>query len=244
MFWAIVDLPTPFGPTSTTLVASLRNSSVISASTAARSQRLGQDQLKSQSGLNRPMWAERARRSRPRRARSCSSQPSNGMSQGSAATSFQCASSPCKLSAAALARCVSGSVIGWVLELIIGFERMWLHRRVAVAHMRGQHHGDGRIAALLLSLTLQREADRVRVRHIAFQRLEDGGLHRGGIVTVEQPQQTGCDGAETAAAFGRAFEQGLAGGHSARETIVAAMLACRVFEINQRLDVGGLFDLG
>jgi hypothetical protein len=57
------------------------------------------------------------------------------------------------------------------------------------------------------------------VGHIAFQRLEDGGPHRGGGVTVEQPQQTGGDGAET-----------------------AAMLAGRVFEIDQRLDVGGLFD--
>src|SRR4051794_18824800 len=79
MFWAIVDLPTPLGPTSTTLVASLRNSSVTNASTVERSHRLGQDQSKSQSGLKRPICAERSRRSRPRRASSCSSQPSNGV---------------------------------------------------------------------------------------------------------------------------------------------------------------------
>ena len=63
------------------------------------------------------------------------------------------------------------------------------------------------------------------------------------VITVEQPQQTGGDGADTAAAFRRTLEQGLAGGHRAREAIVAAMLAGRVFEIDQRLDVGGLFDL-
>jgi hypothetical protein len=37
-------LPTPFGPTNRTLAASLRKSSVISASAAARSQCLGQFQ--------------------------------------------------------------------------------------------------------------------------------------------------------------------------------------------------------
>src|ERR1019366_1397772 len=176
MFWAIVDLPTPFGPTSTTLVASLRNSSVISASTTARSQRLGHDQSKSQSGLKRPICAERSRRSRLRRARSCSSQPSNGVTQASAATSLQCANSPCRLSAAARARCVSGSVIGWVLELVVGFERVRSHRPVARLDMRGQHHGDGRVAAVLLAMALECEAYRVRVRYIAFHRLEDGGL--------------------------------------------------------------------
>src|SRR5215472_4304300 len=89
MFWAIIDLPTPFGPTSTTLVASLRNSSVISVSMATRSQRLGQAQSKSQSALKRPIWAVRNRRSRLRRARSCSSQPSNDVTQVSLAISPQ-----------------------------------------------------------------------------------------------------------------------------------------------------------
>ena len=45
---------------------------------AARSQRLGQFQSKSHSGLKRPIWAACSRRSRLRRARSCSSQSSNG----------------------------------------------------------------------------------------------------------------------------------------------------------------------
>src|ERR1700733_11228032 len=57
MFRANIDLPTPFGPTTTTLAASFRKSSVMSASTAARSQGFGQVQSKSQSGLKRPIWA-------------------------------------------------------------------------------------------------------------------------------------------------------------------------------------------
>src|SRR5208337_1632582 len=55
MFCARVDLPTPLGPTTTILAASLRKSSAISASMAARSQRLGQFQSKSHNGLKRPI---------------------------------------------------------------------------------------------------------------------------------------------------------------------------------------------
>ena len=55
MLRASVDLPTPLGPTRMALVASLRKSSAIRASKAARSQRLGQVQSKSQSGLKRPI---------------------------------------------------------------------------------------------------------------------------------------------------------------------------------------------
>src|ERR1041385_6252626 len=63
---------------------------------------------------------------------------------------------------------LSGSVIGWVLELVVGFERVWSHRPVARLDMRGQHHGDGRVTTVLLALALQREAHRVRVRYIAY----------------------------------------------------------------------------
>ena len=109
--------------------------------------------------------------------------------------------------------------------------------------MRGQHHGDGRVAAVLLAMALEREAYRVRVRYIAFHRLEDGGLQSGRIVTFEQTQQSGGDGAKIGAAFGGAREQGLAGGRRPRQAIVAAMLACRVFFVGQRLDMRGIFDL-
>src|SRR5271165_6585991 len=99
MFCARVDLPTPFGPTTTILAASLRKSSAISASMAARSQRLGQFKSKSHNGLKRPIWALRSRRSRPRLARCRSSQSSSGATQASVATSGQCATRPCRCSA-------------------------------------------------------------------------------------------------------------------------------------------------
>src|SRR5580700_8132224 len=51
---AKVDFPTPFGPTSTALVASLRKSRHISASKLARSIAVGQFQSKSHKGLKRP----------------------------------------------------------------------------------------------------------------------------------------------------------------------------------------------
>ena len=52
---ARVDLPMPLGPANTTLLASLRKSSDISASMPARSQLLGQSQSKSHKGLKRPI---------------------------------------------------------------------------------------------------------------------------------------------------------------------------------------------
>ena len=81
MLRAMVDLPTPLGPTTTALPASLRKSSAISASMAARSQRVGHDQSKSASGLKRPILASLSRRSRLRRARSVSSQSSKVAAQ-------------------------------------------------------------------------------------------------------------------------------------------------------------------
>src|SRR6185295_16097067 len=90
MFCASVDLPTPFGPTRTTLAASARKSSAINASTAARSQRLGQFQSKSQSGLKWPIWAVFSRRWRLRQARCVSSHSSSGATQAAVATSGQC----------------------------------------------------------------------------------------------------------------------------------------------------------
>ena len=109
--------------------------------------------------------------------------------------------------------------------------------------MRGQHHGDGRVAAVLLAMALESEAHRVRVRYIAFHRLEDSGLQSCRIVTFEESQQSRGDGAKIGAAFGGAREQRLAGGRRSRQPIVATMLACRAFFVGQRLDMRGIFDL-
>ena len=97
--------------------------------------------------------------------------------------------------------------------------------------------------AMLLALALERQAHGVGVRHIALQRLEDGGLQLGGAVALEQPQQGGGDGAEIGAAFGGADEQGLAGGSGLREAVGGAVLAGGALVVDQCLDVGGILDL-
>ena len=89
--------------------------------------------------------------------------------------------------------------------------------------MRGHGDGDRRRVTALFATTFQRQAHRVRVRHVALQRLEDGGLQLGGAIAVEQPLQTNGDGAEIGAAFGRADQQVIAGGCGLREAIGSAM---------------------
>ena len=95
--------------------------------------------------------------------------------------------------------------------------------------MRGQHDGDGRCVAVLFALTFEGEAHGVRVRHIALQRLEDGGLQSGGVVTFEQTQQRGGDGAEIGAAFGgaRMSKVWLAGAARARRSLARCWRAAR-----------------
>src|SRR4051794_33849514 len=202
MFWAIIDLPTPFGPRSTALLASLMKSSPISPSMAARSQRLGQDQSKSQSGLKLPIRASLRRRSRLRRRRSYSSQSSSLESQSVAATSFQCASRPCRCRASARLRSASGSVMGGVLELIVGVQGMRAHRRIAVLGAGRQRGGDRRRLATGLTPALEGEANGIGVRHAAVERLADGDLQFGSAVALKEAGQADGDGAEIAAAFG------------------------------------------
>jgi hypothetical protein len=81
------------------------------------------------------------------------------------------------------------------------------------------------------------------MRHVAHQRLEDGILHGGGAVAFEHAHQRGGDGAEIGAAFGGAVEQGLAGRGRLREMLVGAVLTRGALVVDQRLDMGGVFDL-
>ena len=87
-------LPTPLGPTTTALPASLRKSRAMRASMAARSQRVGHDRSKSARGLKRPILASFSRRSRLRRARSVSSQSSRLAAQPETWASAQWARRP------------------------------------------------------------------------------------------------------------------------------------------------------
>ena len=65
--------------------------------------------------------------------------------------------------------------------------------------MRGEHEGDLWRLAALLAETLEGETHGVRMRHIALQRLEDGGLQIGGVGAIQQPYQGGGDGAQIGA---------------------------------------------
>src|SRR5208282_79270 len=184
MFCASVDLPVPLGPVSTTLVASLRKSSCISASIPARSQPLGQSQSKSHRGLKRPIWAARMRRSRLRRARSSSSQPSSRWAQPAATASSQLASRPCRFKALALAR--RASLIGGSFQLIVEFKADGPHGGIFCLHMGWQVEADGGRLLALLAAAFQSKADGILMGHIAAERLGDGGLKLGGAVALQQ----------------------------------------------------------
>src|SRR4051794_4484873 len=243
MFCANVDLPTPLGPTRTTLVASARKSSAISASMAARSQRLGQAQSKSQSGLKRPICASFSRRSRLRRRRSCSSQSRSGATQPEATASGQWASKPCRCSASARARRVSASFIDCVLELVIESKRVRLHRRVAGLHVGGQLDGDRRGLTTLLAPAFECEADGIGMRYVTLECLTDGGLQLGSAVAVQQPCQPVGDGTEVGAALGGPHEQVLAGRSDLGEAVGGAVLPRGALVRDQGLEVAVLLDL-
>src|ERR1700693_1699273 len=181
MFCANIDLPIPFGPIKTALVASLRNSSDISPSMAARSQCVGHVQSKSHSGLKRPIWASLRRRSRLRRARSRSSQSTSVSTHPAAEASCQWAITPWRANALALA-CRSRLFIGRPLELVIEFEPGRPHRDIARLDVLGQIDGDGRRLLAILASPLKRQANGAWMRHIAVERLDDGGLQFGAAV--------------------------------------------------------------
>src|SRR6266853_1265208 len=244
MFCAKVDLPMPLGPTRIAFVASLRNSSDIRASMAAWSQRFGHFQSKSHRGLKRPICASLRRRSRLRRARSCSSHSMRVWSHPAAVASCQWASRPWRDSALALACRASRLFIGGPLELIIEFEPGRSDGNVARLDMVGQIGGDGRQLLALMAPPLKGEADGAWVRHVAIDRLDDGSLQLGGAVAIQEPQHGAGDGPEIAAALGGADQQGLAGGRRMREAVGAAVLAGGMFLVDQGLDMGGVLALG
>src|SRR5260221_949536 len=188
IFCARVDLPIPLGPTRIALVASVRNSSDIRASMAAWSQRFGHFQSKSHRGLKRPICASLRRRSRLRRARSCSSHSMRSWSHPAAVASCQWASRPWRPSALALAWRASRLFIGRSLELVVEFEPGRSDGNVARLDMVGQIGGDGRQLWALMAPPLKGEADGAGGRHGAVERLADRGLPIGGGGAVPEPQ--------------------------------------------------------
>src|SRR5215468_2693635 len=247
---ASVDLPTPLGPTKIGLVASLRKSRDINASMAARSQRFGQLQSKSQIGLKRPIWAALRRRSKLRRDRSCSSQSRSAGTQSAAATSDQWAKRPCRLSALARPCKASRLFVGFigqflhlVVELVIGSELMGSYRHITGHDMVGQNDGDGRDLLTQLAPMLERQSHGVRVRHVTVERLDDGRLQIAGSVTLQKSHQGGCNSSEIVAALGGAGQQCQTGRHRLSETISGTMPAGSVLVFDQGPDMGDVLDL-
>ena len=109
--------------------------------------------------------------------------------------------------------------------------------------MRWHLDGDGGCLAALLTAAFEGEAHGVRVRHIAGQRLGDGGLQFGRAVAVEQPLQTDSDGTEVGATLSSADQQVRGGRHRLRQAIRGTVPAGRMLLLLQGLDMRGVLDL-
>jgi hypothetical protein len=112
---------------------------------------------------------------------------------------------------------------------------MGLHGGIAARDMRGQHQGHGRRLTGGLA-----GAHGVGVRDTPVERFQDGGLHCGGVVALQQAQQGGRDRTEVVAALGGALQQGLAGRGGLGEAIDGAVRAGLTLVGDQRLDVAVL----
>ena len=115
---------------------------------------------------------------------------------------------------------------------------MGLHGGIAARDMRGQHQNHGSRLASGLAGALQCQTHGVRVRDTPIERFQDGGLHRCGVVALQQAQQGGGDRAEVVAALGSALQQGLAGRGGLGEAIDGALRTGLALVGDQRLDVG------
>ena len=83
---------------------------------------------------------------------------------------------------------------------------MRLHRLVAGPDMRRQGESDRWGLPAVVAVALERQTDRVGMRHIAFERLEDGGLELARAIALQQSEQGSGDAAEVGATLGGANE--------------------------------------
>src|SRR5450631_3120461 len=189
MFLEIVVFPTPFEPTKIRFVASLRNSRVMRASTAPRSQRFGQFQSNSSSALKRPSCAPFMRRSRLRRICSCSSHCNKAGNHGASAISAQCASSPCSRNACARLRNRSEVVVIISLrERVVAVKSLRLHGGIFCAYVIGKGNVDRWWLMARFAPAFEDNAHRMGMRRTGFEGFLDGGLQFGCTVPVEQTQ--------------------------------------------------------
>ena len=71
--------------------------------------------------------------------------------------------------------------------MVVEFEPGRSDGNIARLDMVGQIGGDGRQLLAFMAPPLEGEADGARVRHVAIERLEDGGLQLGGAVAIQEP---------------------------------------------------------
>jgi len=63
---------------------------------------------------------------------------------------------------------------------VIGLEGVGLHDPVARPNMCRQGDGDRRVLPMVVATALECQTHRVRMRHIALERLDDGGIELAG----------------------------------------------------------------
>ena len=97
-------------------------------------------------------------------------------------------------------------VMGWLLQSVVGGEVVRTDDHVALLQVGGQRDDGRRRLRALLALAGKGEANGIRMRHVARQRV----LHRGGEffdrAVLVQALQGGGDRAEVVAANGGAHQ--------------------------------------
>src|SRR5664279_3090835 len=100
--------------------------------------------------------------------------------------SGQCAKRPCRCRALARACKTSGFFMTHLLQLVVGIEGMRLHGLVACPDMGWQGEGDGRGLPAVIAAAFERQANRVGMRQVAVQRLNDGGIEFARAIALQQ----------------------------------------------------------
>ena len=114
---------------------------------------------------------------------------------------------------------------------------MRLHGLVARSHVSREDDRDGRCLLAIAAATFERQANRVGMRHIALERLDNGGIELARPIAFQQLQQGRGDVAKVMATLGGAGEKGAAGRRGLGQTIGRTVAACRTFRLDQCLDM-------
>ena len=114
---------------------------------------------------------------------------------------------------------------------------MRLHSLVARADMRRQGDGDRRGLAAFVAAAFKCQTNRIGMRHIAVECLDDGGVELARPIAFQQLDQRRGDVAQVIAALGGGGEQAAAGWRGLGQTIGRTVATCRTFRLDQCLDM-------